>query len=138
MSVCQLISFLFCSRYTRDTSPVYMLVTADTMLGLGGTFHIVFSLFIFCKQRFKFCQIFQYFSIPCQGWGGDVSYRLFISCIKIILKYSAYQCCMPPMADQLSSCCTVITRSCQFYSFFQPCLCCDQQEALKVRALKIH
>ena len=87
-----------------------MLVSTDTMLGLGGKlFHIVFSLFIFCKQRFKFYQNFLVFNIPCQGWGGgDVSYRLFISCIKIILKYSAYQCCMPPMADKLSSCCTVI------------------------------
>ena len=102
MSVCQLISFLFCSRYSGHSSPLYMLVTTDNMLGLGGgMFHIVFSLFIYCKQRFKFCQIFLYFNIPCQGrtGGGDVSYRLFISCIKIILKYSAYQCCMPPMAD---------------------------------------
>ena len=114
-----------------------MLVSTDTMLGLGGKmFHNVFSLFIFCKQRFKFYQNFLVFNVPCQGWGGgDVSYHLFISCIKIILKYSAYQCCMPPMADKLSSCCTVIdvwstleisgfrvlvwptvTRSCQFYS----------------------
>ena len=56
-----------------------MLVSTDTMLGLGGKlFHIVFSLFIFCKQRFKFCQIFLYFNTPCQGWGGGVSYGLFI------------------------------------------------------------
>ena len=109
MSVFQLISFLFCSRYSGHSSPLYMLVTTDIMLGLGGMFDTVFSLFIYCKQRFKFCQIFLYFNIPCQGrTGGNVSYRLFISCIKIILKYSAYQCCMPPMADSLSSCCTVI------------------------------
>ena len=42
MSVCQLISFLFCSRYSGHKSPLYMLVTTDTMLGLGGgIFHII-------------------------------------------------------------------------------------------------
>ena len=48
-----------------------MLVSTDTMLGLGGKmFHNVLSLFIFCKQRFKFYQNFLVFNIPCQGWGG--------------------------------------------------------------------
>ena len=54
-------------------------------------------------------QIFLCFNIPSQGWGGGMFLIVFsFSCIKIILKYSAYQCCIPPMADQLSSCCTVI------------------------------
>ena len=54
-------------------------------------------------------QIFLCFNIPSQGWGGGMFLIVFsFSCIKIILKYSAYQCCIPPMADQLSSYCTVI------------------------------
>ena len=85
-----LISFLCCSRYSghnsAHNSALYMLVTEDTMWGLGGMFLITdFSMLQYTKS----------------GMGGDVSYRLFIFMyqLKIILKDSAYQCCIPPMAD---------------------------------------
>ena len=128
MSVCQLISFLFCSRYTRDTSPVYMLVTTDTMLGLGGTFHIVFSLFIFCKQRFKFCQIFQYFSIPCQGWGGG---ECFLSSFHFMYQDYSKIFCIPMLHAAHGRLVVKLLHSDNkimsvLHSFFQPCLCCDQ------------
>ena len=100
MSVCQLISFLFCSRYTRDTSPVYMLVTTDTLLGLGGErFILSFLCLYFVNRDSSSVRFFNTSIYHVRDGGGSVSYRLFISCIKIILKYSAYQCCMPPMAD---------------------------------------
>ena len=57
-----------------------MLVSTDTMLGLGGKmFHNVLSLFIFCKQRFKFYQNFLVFNIPCQGWGGGGMFLIVFS-----------------------------------------------------------
>ena len=43
---------------------------------------------------------FFYASIYQVRDGGGVFLIVFsFSCIKIILKYSAYQCCIPPMAD---------------------------------------
>ena len=90
-----LISFLFCSRYSGHNSALYMLVTKDTMLGLWGMFLITdFSMLQYTKSG--------------MGGGGMFLIVFSFSCIKIILKYSAYQCCIPPMADYLSSCCTVI------------------------------
>ena len=57
------ISFLFCSRYSGHNSALYMLVTKDTMWGLGGMFLITdFSMLQYTKS----------------GMVGDVSYRLFI------------------------------------------------------------
>ena len=120
MSVFQLISFLFCFRYSGHNSVLYIELCLEYLkhvsfyryhVGLGGNCFILSFLCLYFVNRvfYWIYQNFLVFNIPCQGWGGgDVSYRLFISCIKIILKYSAYQCCMPPMADQLSSCCTVI------------------------------
>ena len=70
-----------------------MLVSTDTMLGLGGKlFHIVFSLFIFCKQRFKFCQIFLYFKIPCQGLGGG---EFFLSSFHFMYQDYSKIFCIP-------------------------------------------
>ena len=99
MSVCQLISFLFCSRYTRDASPVYMLVTTDTMLGLGGERFILSFLCLYFVNRDSSSVRFFNTSVYHVRDGGESFLSSFISCIKIILKYSAYQCCMPPMAD---------------------------------------
>ena len=60
-----LISFLFCSRYSGHNSALYMLVTKDTMWGLGGMFLITdFSMLQYTKSGMR-------------GW-RDVSYRLFI------------------------------------------------------------
>ena len=62
------ISFLFCSRYSghnsAHNSALYMLVTKDTMWGLGGMFLITdFSMLQYTKSGMG---------------GGDVSYCLFI------------------------------------------------------------
>ena len=64
------ISFLFCSRYSghnsAHNSALYMLVTRDTMWGLGG-------MFLILSYRFFYASIYQ-----VRDGGGDVSYCLFI------------------------------------------------------------
>ena len=71
MSVCQLISFLFCSRYSGHKSPLYMLVTTDTMLGLGGgMFHIVFFKCLYFVNRDSSSIRFFYTSIYHVRDGG--------------------------------------------------------------------
>ena len=108
-----------------------------------------YILFIFCKQRFKFCQIFLYFNTPCQGWGGGVSYGLFIlhtnvacrpwqiSCQAVAqwLTYEVLQRLEVSQCPCLAYCNKIMSV---LPNFFQLCLCCDHEEALKARALKIH
>ena len=63
MSVCQLISFLFCSRYSGHSSPLYMLVTTDIMLGLGGECFILSFLCFYIVNRDSSSVRFFYTSI---------------------------------------------------------------------------
>ena len=76
MSVCQLISFLFCSRYSGHSSPLYMLVTTDIMLGLGGNvWYCLFFVYILYTE----IQVLSDFSILQYTMSGTDGGECFLS-----------------------------------------------------------
>ena len=128
MSVCQLIFFLFCSRYTRDTSPVYMLVTTDTMLGLGGNVsYCLFFVYILLTE----IQVLSDFSIlqyTMSGMGGG---ECFLSSFHFMYQDYSKIFCIPMLHAAHGRLVVKLLHSDNkimsvLHSFFQLCLCCDQ------------
>ena len=128
MSVCQLISFLFCSRYTRDTSPVYMLVTTDTMLGLGEErFILSFLCLYFVNRDSSSVRFFNTSVYHVRDGGGEC----FLSSFHFMYQDYSKIFCIPMLHAAHGRLVVKLLHSDNkimsvLHSFFQPCLCCDQ------------
>ena len=127
MSVCQLISFLFCSRYTRDTSPIYMLVTTDAMLGLGGGRFILSFLCLYFVNRDSSSVRFFNTSIYHVRDGGEC----FLSSFHFMYQDYSKIFCIPMLHAAHGRLVVKLLHSDNkimsvLHSFFQLCLCCDQ------------
>ena len=93
MSVFQLISLLFCFRYSGHNSVLYIESCLEYLKHASFySYHV--------GVRGEIVSYFSILQYTMLGMGGGG--------VSLLSFHSAYQCCMPPMADQLSSCCTVI------------------------------
>ena len=121
MSVFQLISFLFCFRYSGHNSVLYIELCLEYLK------HVSFYRY-HVGARGGNCFIFFYTSI-CQGWGGGGGFLIVFSfCIPML--HATHGRSVVKLLHSLEvSHCPCLAYSNKIMSvlpnFFQLCLCCD-------------